>query len=130
MLIHRDISDKILRAFYDVFNELGSGQKEICYENALAFELSRRGLEIEQQKQITVYYAGIAVGHHRPDLIVEDKVIVELKAAPVLCQAHVAQLLHYLRATTFEVGLLLNFGNVAEFERRVYSNSRKHRPKK
>ncbi len=122
MLIHGNITDKILRAFYTVYNGMGSGHKEAGYENALVIELSQLGLTVDQQRQVSLYYDGVVVGQYRPDLIVEEKVIVELKTVPVLTEAHVAQLLRYLKATTFEAGLLLNFGSTPTFVRRVFSN--------
>jgi len=95
------------------------------YENAMKFELVRMGFKVEQQKNIRVYYEGIEVGNYTADLIVEDVVIIELKAAESICEEHEAQLINYLRATNIEVGLLLNFGRKAEFRRKIFTNDRK-----
>jgi len=109
-LLHADLTERILQAFYTVYNALGYGFLEKVYENALTVELRRRGLQVEQQVPIRVYYAGEPVGEYFADLGVEGKVILELKAAEAISPAHEAQLLNYLRATGMSVGLLLNFG--------------------
>ena len=124
-LLHKDITDKILRAFYDVYNKLGYGFLERVYENALAIELRKIGLRIEQQKLLNVYYDGCLVGEYYADIVVEEKVILELKAIETITQALTAQLQNYLKATKIEVGMLLNFGRKADFKRKVFSNARK-----
>ncbi len=119
-LKHGDITDKILKAFFTkVYRRLGYGFLEKVYENALVIELRRQGLAIEQQVRIIVYYDGQIVGEFYADLLVEDKVIVELKAAKQLSDADEAQLLNYLRATPYEVGLLFNFGPKPDFVRKA-----------
>ena len=95
------------------------------YENALKLELTNNGFNVESQKKIDVYYHGIIVGEYYADLLVNDLVIVELKAAESLCEEHEMQLINYLKATNLEVGLLLNFGKKPEFKRKVFSNDRK-----
>ena len=123
---HWDITDKILKAFFKrVYHMLGYGFLERVYENALALELHRMGLKVVQQARIHVHYAGEIVGEYSADLLVDDAVIVELKAARHILPEHEAQLLNYLRATPYEVGLLLNFGPKPDFRRRVMDNSRK-----
>jgi GxxExxY protein len=119
---HSDITKKIIKAFYKVYNTLGYGFLEKVYENALFIELRAIGLFVEKQKQIKVYYEGKEVGEYFADLIVADCVIVELKAAESLCEEHGFQLINYLKATEIEVGLLLNFGKKPEFTRKVFSN--------
>jgi GxxExxY protein len=104
---------------------LGYGFLEKVYENALAMELRRIGLKVEQQAKISVFYEGKVIGEYFADLLVEDVVIVELKAARTLLDEHADQLLNYLRATPYEVGLLLNFGPKAEFRRKSFDNDRK-----
>jgi GxxExxY protein len=104
---------------------LGYGFNEKVYENALAIELRKAGLKVVKQQEIVVYYEGENVGDYRADMVVDDAVIVELKAARELAEEHEAQLLNYLKATTVEVGLLLNFGVKAEHKRKVYDNDRK-----
>ena len=125
-LKHAEITDKILHVFFKkVYQGLGYGFLEKVYENALANELRRMGLKVEQQTKIQVFYNGEVVGEYFADLLVEDAVIVELKAVRNLLIEHEAQLLNYLRATPFEVGLLLNFGPKAEFRRKSFDNNRK-----
>ena len=122
---HADITGKVIGAFFKVYNTLGYGFTEKVYENALAIELRRAGLKVVKQQEIVVYYEGEAVGDYRTDIVVNDVVIVELKAVRELADEHEAQLLNYLKATTIEVGLLLNFGVKAEHKRKVYDNERK-----
>jgi GxxExxY protein len=123
---HWDITSKIPNAFYKkVYHSLGYGFLEKTYENAMALELRRMGLRAVQQARIPVYYGGDMVGEYFADLLVQDAVLVEIKAARGFAPEHEAQLLNYLRATPYEVGLLLNFGPKPEFRRRVMDNSRK-----
>ena len=125
-LKHRDITSKILQTFFKkVYHQLGYGFLEKVYENAMAVELRRMGLKVEQQTRIEVFYGGEIVGKYLADLLVNDAVIVEPKAARAILPEHEAQLLNYLRATPYEVGLLLNFGPKPEFIRRAFDNSRK-----
>lgn len=125
-LLHKDITDTIIKAYYEVYNELGYGFLEKVYQNSMYLELKHRGFDIEAQKQIKVHYKGIEVGTYYADLLVNDKVILELKANEVLVYENELQLLNYLRATDKEVGLLLNFGKKAEFKRLIYTNDRKN----
>ena len=124
-LLHKRITDAVLKIYFDVYNQLGSGFLEKVYQNAMYFELKNKGFKVEAQKQIKVYFRKQLVGEYFADLIVEDKVIVELKATELLMNAHVAQTLNYLKATEIEVGLLLNFGDEPEFKRMIYTNDRK-----
>lgn len=128
-MLHEQLTEVIIGAFYDVNNELGFGFLEKVYENALKLELESEGLKVDQQKSLTVYYNGSVVGVYQADLIVEDKVILELKCSEILREEHEAQLLNYLKATDIEVGLLLNFGRKPDFKRKVFSNSKKIRLK-
>lgn len=124
-LIHNEISKPILRIFYDVYNELGYGFLEKVYQNAMYFELKSQGYKVEAQKQIKVFFKNQLVGEFYADLLIEDTIIVELKACEYLISSHVAQLMNYLKSTQIEVGLLLNFGETPEFKRLVYTNNRK-----
>lgn len=124
-LLHKSITDTILKVFYEVYNELGYGFLEKVYQNAMYFELISLGYKVEAQKQIKVYFKKQLVGEYYSDLLVEDKVIVELKATELLMNVHVAQVMNYLKATPIEVGLLLNFGEEPEFKRFIYTNDRK-----
>ncbi len=125
-LKHKEITEKILFAFFKtVYPQLGYGFLEKVYENALAIALRIMGLKVEQQKKIAVFFQGHIVGEYFTDLLIEDAVIVEIKAVDHLTIEHEAQLLNYLRATPFEVGLLINFGPKPDFRRKVFNNERK-----
>jgi GxxExxY protein len=123
-LLHKELTDKIISAFFDVYNELGYGFLEKVYQNSLFIELKTRGFNVEAKKQIKVFYKGHEVGEYYPDIIVEDLVILELKAVESLVKEFDYQLVNYLRGTDIEVGLLLNFGKKPEFIRKVYENRR------
>ena len=122
---HKELSEKIISAFYKVYNTLGYGFLEKVYENALKIELEEMGVTAEAQHPIKVSYAGKIIGEYYADLLVEDFIIVEIKAAKNLSAEHEAQLLNYLKATDKEVGLLINFGPKAEVKRKVFDNWRK-----
>jgi GxxExxY protein len=125
-LKHSEITDKILFSFLkQVYPQLGYGFLEKVYENALVIALRQMDIAVEQQAKIPVYFAGQIVGEYYADLLVENRVIVELKAAQSIAPEHEAQLLNYLRATPYEVGLLLNFGPKPEFRRKAFDNDRK-----
>ena len=119
-LLHEDLTEKIIGAFYKVYNTLGYGFLEKVYENALKIELSDLGLQTVAQMPVSVYYKGQVVGQYFADLCVEKAVIVELKAAESLSEAHEVQLLNYLKSTGIEVGLVLDFGKKPEFSRKVF----------
>jgi GxxExxY protein len=120
-----DLTDKVVKAFFKVYNTLGYGFAERVYENALVIELKKSGLQVEKQKEITVYYEGEVVGDYVADIVVNDVVMLELKAVRTLTEDHEAQLLNYLKATPVEVGLLLNFGVKPEHRRKIFDNDRK-----
>jgi len=121
---YKETTDIILRSFYETYNELGDGYLESVYENALCIVLTGYGLCVERQKVISVFFRGKVIGDFKADLIVNEKVIVELKAVRTIDSAHEAQLINYLKATNIEVGLLLNFGRKPEFKRFVFDNKR------
>jgi len=123
---HRATTDKILKAFYAVYNGLGPGFLEKVYENALVVELRELGVSVAQQRPITVTYRGQVVGEYFADIVADGKVILELKTVEALREEHAAQLVNYLRATRFELGLLLNFGPKPEFQRVLFTNDYKH----
>lgn len=125
MLRHGEITRPIIAGFYQAYNTLGYGFLEKVYENALALELRKRGLKVEKQRPINVYYEGELVGEYFADLLVEGCVIVEIKTVEALCDEHFAQLLNYLKATDIEVGLLLNFGPKPQARRKVFETARK-----
>lgn len=124
-MLHEEITSQIIKAFYKVNNTLGFGFLEKVYENAMKIELARMGLKVEQQKNIRVNYEGMEIGDYYADLLVNECVIIELKAAENLCEEHEAQLINYLKATSIEVGLLMNFGKKAEFKRKIFTNENK-----
>jgi GxxExxY protein len=124
-LLHKHITDKILRAFYNVYNTLGPGFLEKVYENALAIEMRGMGLRVAQQQPLKVYYHEQLVGDYKADLVVEALVILELKVADAMSDAFEAQLMNYLKATEIEVGMILNFGPEPKFKRMVWTNDRK-----
>jgi len=122
---HQALTSKIIGVFYDVYNELGHGFLESVYEASMLVALREAGLKVETQVPIAVYFRGYRVGDFRADLMVENAILLELKAAKALDSSHEAQLLNYLRATEIEVGLLLNFGIKPEFKRLAFDNARK-----
>jgi len=119
----KELTEKIIKAAFAVHNKLGSGFVEKMYENAMAKELRSMGLAVEQQKPLDVIYGGDPVGDFSVDLLVEESVVVELKAVRTLEKSYEDKLLHYLKASNLHVGLLLNFGNSSvQIKRKVYSN--------
>lgn len=120
---HSELTKLIIKAYYNVYNKLGYGFLEKVYERAMLIELHELGMKASSQLPINVYYNEQEVGNYYADIMVEGSVIIELKASESLCEEDEAQLTNYLRATTIEVGLLLNFGKTAQFKRKVFSNS-------
>lgn len=125
-LLHEEITEKIIKSFYKVYNTLGYGFLEKVYENALAIELRKNGLEVKCQHPISVIYENEIVGEYFADIIVNNAVVLELKASKELTEENECQLLNYLKATNIELGLLMNFGREAEYKRKVYMNQYKH----
>jgi GxxExxY protein len=109
-VIHRELSYKVMQAVFEVHNTLGPGFVETVYEEALVYELELRGIVFERQKETVVHYKGRTVGTHRLDLVVDDKIVLELKAVSALTDAFKRQTLSYLRATGAKLGILINFG--------------------
>ena len=124
-LKHAELTDIIIGTFYDVFNELGHGFLESVYREAMIVALMKKGLAVEREKSVEVRFRGQPIGVFRTDLVVCDRVIVELKCARTIDSNHEAQLLNYLKASPFEVGLLLNFGTRPHFRRMVLETARK-----
>ena len=123
---YTDLTDKIIRIFYKVYNTLGYGFLEKVYENAMMLELEKEAILAVAQYPIKVMYGDNVIGEYYADILVEDKVIVEIKASNRLVEENEAQLLNYLKATRIEIGLLLNFGVKPEIKRKAYDNLRKH----
>jgi GxxExxY protein len=122
---HSELTGKILGAFFQLHKEMGYGFSEKVYQAALALLLEEFGMKVLQQVPLRVYFHGKVVGEYVADMLINDVVLLELKAVEKLNSAHDAQLLNYLKATEIEVGLLLNFGPQAEFHRKIYDNARK-----
>jgi GxxExxY protein len=123
--LHQQLTDQAIKAFYKVYNTLGFGFLERVYQNALFIELRNLGLQCETQKQIKVNYEGYEVGIYYPDIMVNDLLILELKAAESVVEEHELQLINYLKATEIEIGLLLNFGKKPEIRRKIFTNDKK-----
>ena len=126
----RELTEQIIGAYYDVYNGLGYGFLEKVYLNALVHQLQKRGLQVGKQHKIHVFFDGVLIGEYFADLVIENRVILEIKAANTLADEHVAQLMNYLKATTCEVGFVLNFGPEATFKRVYFSNGKKPNLKK
>jgi GxxExxY protein len=124
-LLQKELTDQIIRAFYAVYNELGYGFLEKVYERALFIELSDMGVSSATQQQIKVFYKARDVGDYFADLMVKNAVIVEIKTVDELNEDHKKQLQNYLKATSIEVGLLLNFGPKPKVVRRIFTNDLK-----
>lgn len=120
-----DVTGRIIGPAYAVHNELGFGFGEKVYENSLAIELTRQGLKVRQQCPMVVRYKNAVVGEYQADLVVDENVVVELKAVQKLDAAHEVQLVNYLPATRIEVGLLINFGKRVEVRRRILTPGQK-----
>jgi len=124
-MIHQELSNKVIGAFYNVYNFLGYGFLEKVYENALMFELKSFHLNADQQKRIQVRYKEIIAGDYFADILVENSIILELKEAENICEEQIAQLTNYLKATEIELGILFNFGKKPEFKRVIFTNDKK-----
>lgn len=122
---HSELTEQIIGIFYEVYNELGAGFLEKVYEEAMAIAFQERSLQFEKQVPVPVWFHGHQIGSYDADLVVGGVVLVELKACKTLESAHEAQLLHYLRSTEIEVGLLLNFGPRPQVKRLAFENERK-----
>jgi len=122
---YKELTEKIIKIFYRVYNNLGYGFLEKIYENAMMIEFKKEGIFAVAQFAIKVFYEGEVIGEYYADILVDNKVIVEIKAAKHLVEENEAQLLNYLKATDIEVGLLLNFGTKPEFKRKAFDNLRK-----
>ncbi len=122
---HKELTEKIIRIFYRVYNKLGYGFLEKVYENAMMIEFKIEGISAMSQSPIKVLYKSEIVGEYYADILVDEKVIVEIKVTRTMALEHEAQLLNYLKATNIEVGLLLNFGPKPQIKRKVFDNHKK-----
>jgi GxxExxY protein len=121
------LTERIIGVFYEVYNELGFGFLESVYREAMRIALEQAGLRVEAEVAVPVSFRGRSVGVFRADLVVDGRVVVELKTAESINKAHEAQVLHYLRASAMEIGLVMNFGPDARFRRIELQNMRKKR---
>jgi GxxExxY protein len=126
-LLHHSLSEQLIGAFYDVYNELGYGFTENVYQRAMAYALDDRGVPRAREVPVAVYYKERLVGDFRADLIVDDRIVVECKSVPALASSHEKQILNYLAITGLQVGFLLNFGPNTEFRRFVMTVDRSRR---
>ena len=121
---HKDLTSKVIDCAYKVHKTLGFGFLESVYQNALLLELQETGLQVQREKRVAVTYRGFIVGDYLADIVVEDKVILELKSVKEIHPSHEAQLVNYLKATGIEVDLLINFGDKLEIKRKVLDHDR------
>lgn len=122
---YKELTEKIINIFFRVYNKLGYGFLEKVYENAMVIECKKEGIPVTTQSPIKVVYENEIIGEYYADLLVGNKVIVEIKATKSLAEEHESQLLNYLKATNIEVGLLLNFGPEPKIKRKAFDNLRK-----
>jgi GxxExxY protein len=122
---YKELTEKIIKIFYKVYNKLGYGFLEKVYENAMIIEFGKEGIQAVAQSSIKVSYEDEVIGEYYADILADDRVIVEIKATRTLASEHEAQLLNYLKATDIEVGILLNYGPKPEIKRKVFDNLRK-----
>ena len=122
MLLYEELSNKVLQAYFNVLKHLTTGLLESVYENALCMEFDEMGIPYERQKHLDVFYKGKIVGEFVPDVVVDNKIILELKSIPKLTPANSAQMINYLSITQFKVGYLLNFGEGRDYKRFLLKN--------
>ncbi len=120
-----ELTEKIIGVFYQVHNELGFGFLEAVYKESMRIALLQAGLRVEAEAAMPVYFRGLLAGMFRADLVVEERIVLELKVADAISKSHEAQLLHYLRSSQFEIGLILNFGESSKVRRVSMTNDRK-----
>ncbi len=124
-MLYQEKTDLIINAFYKVYNKLGYGFAERVFHNAFVVELRSVGFNIKSEYPIKVTYDGVLVGDYFADIIVDNCIIIEVKATKMLQEEHECQLINYLKATEMEVGLLFNFGRMPSFKRKLFTNDRK-----
>jgi len=124
---HSELTEAIIGIFYDVYNELGYGFLESVYRNSLRLALMDKGFTVDQEVCVSVFFRGQIVGDFRADLVVNGVVLLELKTADAIVAAHELQVINYLRSTSLELGLILNFGSRRQVRRLLLDNIRKHK---
>jgi len=125
--LYNDLTERIIGCAYKVFYTLGAGFLEKIYENALVIELKKQGLKVQQQQPVNVYYEDKIIGEYFADLVIEEKVIIELKAVSELSRPHEVQLVNYLKATGIKVGLLINFGDELKIKRKIMQSKQEQK---
>lgn len=124
-LLYKDLAYKVVGAFYEVYNTLGPGFKEVVYHKALSIEFTLRKIPFTEKERLPIKYKGEATGVYEPDFIVDDKILVEIKAVPVMPKVFESQLYYYLKGTKYKLGYLVNFGaNRIDIRRRIYEKIR------
>jgi len=125
-ILYRELSFNIQGAFFEVYKTLGNAHKESVYQKALVLELKKRKISYSTQKRISIFYDDEKVGVYVPDIVIEDRVVVEIKARPFLIRNDIRQFWYYLKGSTYRLGYLVNFGSTGkvEFLRRVYDTAR------
>ncbi len=124
-LLYGDITERIIGAAFEVHNTLGKGLTEKTYQNALVIRLRSTGLEVEDEKELSLFFDNAKVGDQRADIVVDDKVIVETKAVRKIAPEYAKKLLSTLRNTKYQLGLIINFGNSVEFQRVINTQQNK-----
>ena len=125
-ILHGNVSEKVIKSFYHVYNTLGCGFLEKVYENALRVSLRKLGVEVAQQMPVAVHFEEEVVGEYFADLLVSGVIVVEVKVADAIAPEHEAQVINYLNATGYQVGMILNFGPKPEFRRKVLTHPHSH----
>ena len=123
-ILYEELSYKVRGCLFEVYNRLGTGFKETIYHNALAKELRLKNISYESQKQLVIHYKEEKVGFYKPDFIIDNKIILEIKALPEITNVAENQLYNYLKATQYKVGFLVNFGDKLDIKRRVFEEAR------
>ncbi len=121
-MLYKDITEKIIAAAMEVHRTMGCGFMEVIYQRALEIEMKLIGLNLEREREMSIYYRGVHIGNRRVDFFVENKIMVELKAVSELSDVHLAQAMNYLEAYNMEIGLLINFGARSLQFKRVHNN--------
>lgn len=121
-ILYKDLSYKLVGCFYDVYNELGPGFKEVIYHKALGFELDSKNIPYEEEKRLSIRYKGKIAGVYVPDFVIDNKILVEIKAVENTPKIYELQLYYYLKGTNYELGYLVNFGSdKISIKRRIYN---------
>lgn len=118
ILLYADLTYQVRGAIFNVFNELGYGHKEQVYQKALSSEFESQNIPFKREVPLSVLYKGIIVGNYRPDFVIDNKIIIELKAVDFVSKSFETQLLNYLKSTGYKLGLLINFGSSKLFIKR------------